>query len=126
MPELREIQDGIVRTARDAAYVAVGLGVLGFQRAQVRRQELAKRLGQPRAELEDRIAQARGELARRALEVDERVAGLVGRLAATVAPVQERLPEGARQLVAQAQAQAREARSHLRKLLEAQAASKAA
>jgi len=29
---------------RDAAYIAVGLGVLGFQRAQVRRVELAKQL----------------------------------------------------------------------------------
>jgi hypothetical protein len=31
-------------TARDAVYVAVGLGVLGFQRAQVRRRELQHHL----------------------------------------------------------------------------------
>lgn len=29
--------------ARDTAYIAVGLGVLGFQKAQVRRRELADR-----------------------------------------------------------------------------------
>ena len=30
--------------AKDAGYVAVGLGVIGFQKAQVQRQELKKRL----------------------------------------------------------------------------------
>ena len=30
--------------ARDAAYIAVGLGVLGFQRAQVRRRELQQQV----------------------------------------------------------------------------------
>lgn len=34
----------LTKLARDAAYVAVGFGVLGFQRAQVRRRELRKRL----------------------------------------------------------------------------------
>ena len=34
----------MTKLARDAAYVAVGFGVLGFQRAQVRRRELRKRL----------------------------------------------------------------------------------
>jgi hypothetical protein len=37
MPDLRRI-------ATDAAYVAVGLGVLGFQRAQVRRRELRQQV----------------------------------------------------------------------------------
>ncbi len=32
------------KLAKDAAYIAVGFGVLGFQRAQVRRRELLKRL----------------------------------------------------------------------------------
>ena len=31
--------------ARDAVYTAVGFGVLGFQRLQVRRQELVKQVG---------------------------------------------------------------------------------
>ncbi len=47
---------------RDVAYVAIGLGVLAFQRAQVRRRELAKRaeeierrLGPALKDLEERI-----------------------------------------------------------------------
>jgi hypothetical protein len=38
MPDLRKL-------ATDAAFVAVGLGVLGFQRVQVRRRELQRQLG---------------------------------------------------------------------------------
>jgi hypothetical protein len=36
--------DDAAKTAKDAAYVSVGLGVLAFQRLQVRRQELKKAL----------------------------------------------------------------------------------
>lgn len=35
--------DTVAATARDAAYVAIGFGVLGFQQAQVRRRELERR-----------------------------------------------------------------------------------
>ncbi len=45
MPELHEITDDVATWARDVAYVAVGLGVLGFQRAQVERRQLQQRLG---------------------------------------------------------------------------------
>jgi len=34
----------VLSLTREATYVAVGLGVLGFQRAQVRRRELERRL----------------------------------------------------------------------------------
>ena len=33
------------KTAADAAYIAVGAGVLGFQQAQVRRREASERIG---------------------------------------------------------------------------------
>ena len=38
------VAKGVTDLARDAAYVAVGLGVLGYQRAQVQRVELQNRL----------------------------------------------------------------------------------
>ena len=38
MPEIKDITQEITKAVRDAAYVVVGLGVLGVQRAQVRRQ----------------------------------------------------------------------------------------
>jgi hypothetical protein len=37
--------DDVSHAAKDAAYVSVGLGVIAFQRLQVRRHELHKALG---------------------------------------------------------------------------------
>jgi hypothetical protein len=53
--------DDITHAVKDAAFVSVGLGVLAFQRIQVRRQELRK------------------ELASRAKVVEERVGALLDR-----------------------------------------------
>jgi hypothetical protein len=117
MPELKDITDEITKTARDAAYVVVGLGVLGVQRAQVRRQELTKRLGDPRVLAEGRLEDVRGGIARRVKDVDVRVEKAIDRLEATWEPLEERLPEQARSLVKQAREQAREARQQLRTLL---------
>jgi hypothetical protein len=66
MPEIRMPTIDITKAAtdienvlRDCAYVAVGLGVLGFQRAQVRRVELQRQLEAQRGPLEDYLASAR-------------------------------------------------------------------
>lgn len=45
--------DEISNVVKEAAYVSVGLGILAFQRVQVRRQELKKAL-------EARVGAARG------------------------------------------------------------------
>lgn len=37
--------DDVANAVKDAAYVSVGLGVVAFQRLQVRRNELSKALG---------------------------------------------------------------------------------
>lgn len=117
MPELKDITDEISRTARDAAYVVVGLGVLGLQRAQVRRQELTKRLVEPRAQVESTLGDVRGELARRVKDVDDRVEDIITKLETTWEPLEEKLPAQARSLVQQARAQAKEARHQIRTLL---------
>jgi hypothetical protein len=117
MPDLRDITDEISKTARDAAYVVVGLGVLAFQRAQVRRQELAKRLVDPRAQVEDKLGGVRDELAKRFRDVDGRVEDAIARLETSLEPFEQRLPAQARALVEQARTQAREARQQLRALL---------
>jgi hypothetical protein len=39
--------DDLANTVKDTAYVGVGLGVIAFQRLQVRRQELSKALHGP-------------------------------------------------------------------------------
>ena len=51
--------DDLSKTAKDALYVTVGLGVIAFQKAAVQRNELEKRLRSQREELaklvEDRV-----------------------------------------------------------------------
>lgn len=65
MPEITFPQIDINKAAADVnqaikegAYVAVGLGVLGFQRAQVRRVELTKQLSGLARSFETQIGQA--------------------------------------------------------------------
>jgi hypothetical protein len=117
MPEFKDITDEITKTARDAAYVVVGLGVLGFQRAQVRRQELQKRLAEPRTQIQGTLGDVRGEVTKRVKDVDDAVEHVIVRIEASLVPIEERLPVPARDLVKQAHAQAREVRQQLRKLI---------
>ena len=117
MPELKDITDEITKTARDAAYVVVGLGVIGFQHAQVRRQELQQRLAEPRGQIEERLGEVRTKVTQRAKDVDDAVEQAIGRIEASLEPFEDRLPESARGLVKQAHAQAREARQQLRRLI---------
>lgn len=80
--------DDAASRLRDALYTAVGFGVLGFQQAQVRRRDLQR------------------ELARMAVEVDEKVDPVLDDLVG-------RLPEDLRPLATQARAAAMSARRSL-------------
>jgi hypothetical protein len=64
---------------KDAAYVTVGFGVLGFQRAQVRRHELTKQLKPQLGELVTNVDQVlqpvRQELEQRLDQVEDRLGG---------------------------------------------------
>ena len=51
----------VAKDLRDVAYIAIGLGVLGFQKAQVRRRELAQRA----QEMEQRVGPALKDLGER-------------------------------------------------------------
>jgi exonuclease VII small subunit len=126
-----EITNDIAKTARDvaavakdAAYVVIGAGVLGFQRAQVQRQELGKRMTDPRSELELRLSAVRSDLGdtfqateARVEELMDRLENVIQRVEAAVAPLEDRLPDQARDIAKQAHAQAREARTQLRTLI---------
>jgi hypothetical protein len=114
----------VAAVARDATYVVIGAGVLGFQRAQVQRHELAKRLGDPKAGLSDRLATARADLSGAWKNVDttvdelaDRVEQIIERVEAVFAPFEDRLPPQARDLAKQAHEQARDARSQLRTMI---------
>jgi hypothetical protein len=47
--------DDVTNAVKDATYVSIGLGVIAFQRIQVRRNELQKLVGGAGANLGDRV-----------------------------------------------------------------------
>ena len=115
----------VTTTLKDAAYVTVGLGVLGFQKAQVRRIELMK-------QLEDQFNAAGGQVTgatklvgTQVEEATKAVKDLARDLEARLSPLrqqvegridnfEELLPEQARQVVRQARTAARETQDQLR------------
>jgi exonuclease VII small subunit len=128
MPEINtdftKAAKDIAAVAKDATYVVIGAGVLGYQQAQVQRQEILKRLADPKAGLEDRVSAVRNDLSGALHNVDTTVDGLmerfeeiIERLEAAVAPLEDRLPVQARDLAKQAHVQAKEARTQLRTLI---------
>jgi hypothetical protein len=58
--------DDLQRGARDAVYTGVGLGILGFQRLQVRRRELEKALGVGLPPSGDDVSRLVGRITRQA------------------------------------------------------------
>ncbi len=65
---------------KEAAYIAVGLGVLGFQRAQVRRVELAKQFERMPDALSSQLDGYLGEARRRGRTAGTRIADDLGDL----------------------------------------------
>ena len=100
--------------AKDATYVVIGAGVLGFQKAQVQREELRKRLGDPKSTVEVRLASAKADFQQAVHTVDARVEDIIQRIEAAIVPIEDRLPTPARDLAKQAHVQAKEARNQVR------------
>jgi hypothetical protein len=92
-----DIAAELARRARDAAYVAVGLGVLGFQRAQVARHELLRE-----DHVDEGVARARREIATGAQRVSELLDSARALLSSQLEPLGAQLPEPARGLASKA------------------------
>ncbi len=117
MPDLTSnintLSKGVTDLARDAAYVAVGLGVLGYQRAQVERVDLQNRLSQDLA-LDQRIDGVRHGVAKGIAQIDDLAESAVHFVETTLQPIEEKLPPTVTQLTAKAREQAREVRTQIR------------
>lgn len=107
------------KALREGAYVALGLGLIWFQRAQVRRRQLAKsaRSSEAGRLLGRQIVDRRSELARLARDVDHRVAPVRSDLASRVDQIEQGLPVGPRVALRTARAAAQAPESLLRGLL---------
>ena len=69
----------LVNAVKDAAYVSVGLGVIAFQRLQVRRNELTKAVHGPVEEARGTLEVVGALVGERIKLVEERVADAVKR-----------------------------------------------
>jgi hypothetical protein len=116
MPEVTNISTiskGVTDLARDAAYVAVGLGVLGYQRAQVQRVELQNLLSKD-VSLDQRLGGVRNELTKGIAQLDELLENATQFIETSLQPLEAQLPASVTQLTTKAFEQAREVRSQIR------------
>jgi hypothetical protein len=115
---------GVTDLARDAAYVAVGLGVLGFQRAQVQRIELKNKLATDfsldgrfdgvRTNISDGVSNVRDSVSKGVKQIDGLAETAANFVETTLQPLEERLPAQVTQLTSKAREQAREVRTQIR------------
>ena len=126
MPEINtditKAAKDIANVAKDATYVVIGAGVLGYQQVQVQRRELAAKLQEP-ATLAERVSTVRGDLTEAVHSMDTRVEDLIDRVEeiierveAVFAPFEDRLPTQARDVAKQVHVQAKDARTQLRSM----------
>jgi hypothetical protein len=116
MTELRDVTKGLGDLGRDTAYVLVGLGVLGFQRAQVERVELQRKFN-IELPVDELLAGARMELARRIQLVDNVVETAFQIVETTIEPFEDQLPPVAREVTTRAREGAREVRGQIREVI---------
>jgi hypothetical protein len=117
---INTLSKGVTDLARDAAYVAVGLGVLAYQRAQVQRLELQNRLSQDFS-LEQTIGEVRQGVAKGYAQIDDLAEQAVQFVETTFQPLEDRLPPTVTQLTIRAREQGREVRLQTRQLDNAKA-----
>jgi hypothetical protein len=104
--DLSKTAEEVAKVATEAAYLAIGIGVLGFHKAQVRRQALADaaQRGNRAGDLEVSLTEARKEVAKRVKDLDATVGQFIDVLDSTFDPVWQRLPESAQAVIQQAKA----------------------
>lgn len=118
----------VTKTLKDAAYITVGAGVIAFQKAQVQRQEIQKRLAELDLDPKTGLERLTTTVEERTKLAEERFEGFQEQLEQTVAAfetsleryldqVQGRLPEPAGERFAQARTKAKDAQTQLRQLI---------
>ena len=107
----------VTDSLKDAAYVTIGLGVLGFQKAQVRRNELTKQLEAQIKQLEAQVPEVRRTVNGIATQLDGYVAPARQQLAHQLDTVEGTLPPQIQDLVKQARTVAHQTEDTLRERL---------
>ncbi len=122
MPEINV--DDLTKAVKDAAYIAIGFGVLTVQKAQVQRRELTSAIRTQADEAREQLDKLTGEtlagfeklsgtVEDRVKLIEERVADLEDRVDTILDEVEAKLPEQAADLVKQARSAAKDARNQV-------------
>ena len=114
---MTDLRTDLTKTLKDAAYVVVGFGVIGFQRAQVRRQELRKQLEGQRHQLEEQLAEVRAQVQKLVVDLDARLQPVRHEVEGRLDTFESTLPEQARGLVQQVRSLAHETEVQARKVI---------
>ena len=107
------LSKGVADLARDAAYVAVGFGVLGFQRAQVQRAGLKNALAKD-FPLDQHLSGLRAEVTKGITQLDDLLESATQFIETSMQPLEQQLPSTVTQLTSKAFGQSREVRSQIR------------
>lgn len=107
----------VTDTIKDAAYVTIGLGVLGFQKAQVRRVELTKQLESQVKVLEGQVAEGRKVANDLAVQIEGIVAPVRTQIETQLDTIESALPGSAAELMKTARSVAHQTEQTVRKTL---------
>jgi hypothetical protein len=116
MPEVTNISalsKSVTDLARDATYVAVGFGVLGFQRLQVQRVELQNLLSKDFS-LDDQLGSVRSELTKGVTQLDDLLENATQFVETSLQPLTAQLPGRVTVFSSKAFEQSRGVRSQIR------------
>jgi len=116
VPTITALPKAVTDLARDAAYVAVGLGVLSFQRAQVQRVELQQKLSKDFPLDFDGV---RTNVTKGLKQIDDLAESASHFVETTLQPLEDKLPASVTQVTTRARAQAREVRTQIRQRVSA-------
>ena len=115
MTEMNEVAKELSDRVRGAAYTMVGLGVLGYHKAQVHRADLQNRLGD--VDVDQHLADVRSAAASGVHQLDGVVDAAITFVEATLHPIEEQLPEPAREFAGRAHVHVRRVQGHVRDLV---------
>jgi hypothetical protein len=116
MPEVTNISaisKGVADRARDATYIAVGFGVLGFQRLQLQRVELQNLLSKDFS-LDDHLSTVRGPLTKGVTQIDDLLENATQFVESSLQPLTAQLPGKVTVFSSKAFEQSRGVRSQIR------------
>ena len=106
--------EAVTKSVQDAIYVTVGAGVLAYEQAEKRWQELTERVSGQFGVGKDRVDQLVKAFEAQTQAFDSRIKTLEDRIDEALAEFEERLPERAGEVVAKARTAAAEARRQMR------------